>query len=555
MYKTIKPSAAVLALFLTALLILPVSPVKAQTETKTIRIIGTSDLHGKFLPWDYALNAESTSGSLAQLSSAITQYRNENTLLFDAGDTIQGNAAEIFTENEDIHPMIQGINALNYDAWVTGNHEFNFGMDIVRKTISDLNCKVLTGNVYDETGTPIADGYTIIEKNGVRIAVIGMVTPNIKRWDAANLADCKITDPLEETRKILERIQGQYDVLVGVFHMGLSNECDTPDSGVTDILNACPEFDVMISSHEHSQIAGKEINSVLVVQNKSMAQTMAVIDLTLEPDGNGWKVIEKTSGSVEISEYEADPAIVELLGSYDKQAREDAESVIGTLTGGVLAPDNETDGIPSAQIQDTALIDLINQVQMFYADASVSAAALSTPDPDIRPGDLRKCDMAVIYKFPNTLYKLHMTGSQLKKYMEWSASYYNTFRTGDPAVSFSPDFPSYNYDMFEGVNYEINITNEPGSRIENLTWPDGTPVMDEDEFDIAVNNYRANSQLLSPGEIYEEGDVPQLLEMDVHGEIGGIRELICDYIVNVKGGTICPECSQNWKITGIEQDV
>ncbi len=168
MYKTIKPSAAVLALFLTVLLILPIPPVKAQTETKTIRIIGTSDLHGKFLPWDYALNTESTSGSLAQLSSAITQYRNENTLLFDAGDTIQGNSAEIFTENEDIHPMIQGINALNYDAWVTGNHEFNFGMDIVRKTISDLNCKVLTGNVYDETGTPIADGYTIIEKNGVR---------------------------------------------------------------------------------------------------------------------------------------------------------------------------------------------------------------------------------------------------------------------------------------------------------------------------------------------------------------------------------------------------
>ena len=554
MRKIQKLAARSLALFMTAFLILPALPAKAETETKTLRIIGTSDLHGKFLPWDYALNAESPSGSLAQLSTAISQYRDDNTLLFDAGDTIQDNSADIFIGGEDVHPMIQGINALNYDAWVTGNHEYNYGMDVLKKTISDLNCKVLTGNVFDETGAPIADGYTIIEKNGVRVAVIGMVTPNIVRWDAANLADCTVTDPLEETRKIIDSIEGQYDVLVGVFHMGIANEYGVANSGVTDILNACPEFDVMISSHEHAQIPGQEINNALVVQNKNMAQTMAVIDLTLEPDGDGWKVAEKTSESIDIAEFEADPAIVELLGKYDEQAREDAESIVGTLEGGDLAPENEIAEIPTAQIQDTALIDLINHVQMYYTDAPVSAAALFTLAATLPPGDLHKCDMALIYKYTNTLYKLHMTVAQLKKYMEWSVSYYNTFQPGDLTVSFSPDIRAYNYDMFEGVNYEINIANEPGSRIENLTWPDGTPVKDEDEFDIAVNNYRANSQLLSPGEIYEEGDLPELLEIDVHGEIGGVRELIRDYIVNIMGGTIKPECNDNWKITGNEWD-
>ena len=108
--------------------------------------------------------------------------------------------------------------------------------------------------------------------------------------------------------------------------------------------------------------------------------------------------------------------------------------------------------------------------------------------------------------------------------------------------------------MFAGINYEINIANEPGSRIENLTWPDGTPVADDDEFDIAVNNYRAVSQLLAPGVIYEDGDMPTLLEIDVRGDIGGVRELIRDYIVNVKGGIIVPACDINWRIIGNDWD-
>ena len=514
-------AALLLSLLLVVSCLAPAVAEEAAVETKTLRIIGTSDLHGKFLPWDYALNAESLSGSVAQLSTAIAQYRDDNTLLVDAGDTIQDNSADIFVGGDDVHPMVQAINALNYDVWVTGNHEYNYGMDVTKKTIADMNCKVLTGNVYDENGDPIADGYAIFEKDGVRVAVIGMVTQNITRWDAANLANCTVTDPLEETRKIIDSIQGQYDVLVGVYHMGIKNEYGVENSGVTDILNACPEFDVMVSSHEHSQIQGEDINGVLVVQNKNMAQTMAVIDLTLEKDGDGWKVADKTSESINIADFEADPAIVELLGKYDEQARADAEQVVGQLADGALAPDNEIAEIPSAQIQDTALIDLINAVQMYYTDAPVSAAALFTMDANMFPGDIHKCDMALVYKYTNTLYKLHMTGAQLKKYMEWSVNYYNTFKPGDLTISFNPEIRAYNYDMFAGVNYEVNIANEPGSRIENLTWPDGTPVKEDDEFDIAVNNYRANSQLLAPGEIYEPDDMPTLLEMDVRGEIGG----------------------------------
>ena len=548
-----KSIACILALVLLLTLSLPVL-AEESAETKTIRIIGTSDLHGKFMPWDYALNAASTSGSVAQLATAIAQYRTEATLLVDAGDTIQDNSADIFVGSDDVHPMIQAINALKYDVYVTGNHEYNYGMPIVKKTIADVQAKVLTGNVYDEAGEPIADGSAVFDVDGVRVAVIGMVTPNITRWDAVNLAECTVTDPLEETRACIDALEGQYDVLVGVFHMGIENEYGVANSGVEDILNACPEFDVMVSSHEHAQIPGREINGVLVVQNKNMAQTMAVIDLTLEKDGEGWKVVDKTSESIAIADFEADPAMVELLTPYHEIACADAEQVVGQLEGGALAHENEIKEIPTAQMEDTALIDLINKVQMYYTGAPVSAAALFTMDANMFPGDIHKCDMSLIYKYTNTLYKLHMNGAQLKKYMEWSVSYYNTWKPGDLTVSFSPNIRAYNYDMFEGVNYEVNVSKEPGSRIENLTWPDGTPVKDEDEFDIAVNNYRATSQLLSPGTIYEEGDLPTLLEIDVRGEIGGVRELIGDYIVNVMGGVITPECNNNWHITGNDWD-
>ena len=550
-----------------------------EQETRTVRIIATSDLHGKFCPWDYALNAESTSGSMAQLATAIAKYRTEDTILVDAGDTIQANSAEIFLGSEDVHPMILAMNALKYDVWVTGNHEYNFGIDTIKKTIGDLNCKALTGNVYDRDGNPIADGYTILEQNGVRIAVIGMVTPNIARWDASNLQGCSVTDPLEETRKIIESIRGKYDVLVGVFHMGIENEYGLANSGVRDVLTKCPEFDVMVSSHEHTLIPSMDINGVLVVQNKFQAQTMSVIDLTLEKGSKnvksadtdrkseGWKLTSKSAESVTVADYEADPAMMELLAKYDARAREDAEEVIGRLEGGSLVPEgtesenaergssdsnnpeNGSEPIPAALTQDTALIDLINIVQMHYTGAAVSASALSGEGTNLKPGDIRKCDTAQIYKFSNTLYKLHMNGAQLKKYMEWSTGYFKTAEPGDTAVSINEDFPTYNYYMFAGVNYDVNLSREQGSRIENLTWPDGTPVRDEDEFDIAVNNYCANSQLLVPGVIYEDGEqLPVLMEMDVHGEIGGIRELILDYIRNVKGGVIHPECDQNWKI-------
>ena len=288
-----------------------------------------------------------------------------------------------------------------------------------------------------------------------------------------------------------------------------------------------------------------------VVQNKNQAQTMAVIDLTLAREGTGWRVVDRASQSVRIADYEADPALLALLEDADRRAREDAMQVIGQLEGEPLAPESGADNIPAARIQDTALADLINTVQLYYANAQVSAAALPMPEANLYPGEIRKCDISKVYKVSDALYKLRMTGGQLKALMEWCADFYNTCRPGDTVVTFNESFPPYNYCLFAGVCYEVNISREPGSRIEHLTWPDGTPVSDADAFDLVANSFFASAQLLTPGIIFEEDDLPTLLEKDVHGEIGGIRELIRDYIVTVKGGRIAPECDENWRLTGL----
>ena len=202
-------------------------------------------------------------------------------------------------------------------------------------------------------------------------------------------------------------------------------------------------------------------------------------------------------------------------------------------------------------VQDTALLDFINEVQMYYTGAQVSATALTSMTSQMRAGTIRKCDMASIYTYQNTLYKLQMTGEQLRRFMEWSAAFFKTWKPDEVTIAFDPSVRYYLYDAFEGVSYELDVSKEPGHRIKNLKWPNGKAVKDTDTFVVAVNNYRATTQLLTAADIFLPGEeLPKLLEIDVRGDVGGIRELLGEYIRTVKGGTIEPHVNNNWKIVG-----
>lgn len=520
-----------------------------------LQILATSDTHGRFLPWDYAANKADTSGSVAQQAAAIAQRRTPSTIVVDAGDTIQGNSAELFLQDE-MHPMSAGMNAIGYDVWVTGNHEFNFGMDTLKRVIAQQKAKVLVGNVYAPDGTPLADGYTILNKQGVKVGVIGMVTPNITRWDSKNLEGWTVTNPVDECRKLTKQLRGQVDVLLGVMHMDPESEYGVYGSGARDLAEACPEFDVIVAAHGHRSVPGEMINGVLVVENSGNASTLSEIHLQLKRkwDG-GWSIDQRTSEIVSMKDLPADAALSQQLAGYDARAKADAETLIGELRGGNMAPENDVVNIPQPMVQDTALLDFINEVQMYYTGAKVSATALTSMTSQMKEGPIRKCDTASIYTYQNTLYKLEMNGAQLRSFMEWSAGFFKTWVPGDLTVAFDPSTRYYLYDAFEGVNYEIDVSQEPGGRIRNLTWPDGSPVRDEEVFIVAVNNYRATTQLLIAADIFAPGEpLPKLLEIDVRGDLGGIRELLGEYIRTVKGGVIQPKVNNNWKLVGTNWD-
>jgi 2',3'-cyclic-nucleotide 2'-phosphodiesterase/3'-nucleotidase len=544
-----------LKMFLGVLSLVFFSNVSSFAKEIDIQILATSDLHGKFYPYDYAINEESKSGSLTQIATAVKKYRTDNTIIVDVGDTIQDNYSEMFFKDK-IHPMMLAMNEIGYDIWAIGNHEFNYGVENLKNIMKQSTSKVLIGNLYNPDGTSFADSYTIIEKDGVKIGVIGMCTPNITKWDSVNLKDYIVTDPVEETKKIVKDLRDKVDVLIATVHMGEENEYDVPNSGANDLANACPELDLIIAAHEHKLVEETYVNNVLIVENKSSGATMSKVNIVVEKDKSGCKIVDRKAESIKISEYESDKELSKKLSSYNERAKKEANIIIGELVGGNLVPENEIAEIPQAQIEPTSLIDLINEVQMYYTDAQVSSAALFNIDANLEPGKIKKSDTSLIYKYGNTLYKVQMTGKQLKKYMEWSANYYNTYNPKDLTISFNENVRGFNYDMFSGVDYQIDISEKPGNRIKNLKWTKtGKKVKDDEIFVIAVNNYRVNTHLLSYGEIYEEGeDLPKVLEIDVNGKIGGVRELIGDYIKNVKGGKITPNNPKNWEIIGNNWD-
>lgn len=533
-----------------------------DSHEKSIRIISTSDLHGKMLAYDYSLDQPDTSGSLAQVSTAISEYRDDNTILVDVGDAIQDNVADLFND-EEIHPMVLGMNEIGYDICTAGNHEFNFGMDITRKYINTLDCDFLLGNVYDENNELLADSYTIIEKNGVRAAFIGMVTPNIVSWDKSNLKGYTVTDPAVETNRIIDEIESDVnagktkpvDIIVGVYHMMEDDEYGTNNSGFSSMAKSCPRLNLILGSHGHTLVNKTLSGNIQVTENLNSGKSIQIADITIltgsEESAGTIKSIRTTC--VETADYEEDSRLVSLLSPYDSRAKEYVRAKIGVLEGEPLVRDAEIKGISPMLTEDTPMQSLIQKVMTYYADADIAISAPCTNEDNAFPGDLTMAGICRMYKYSNMLYSVSMNGAQLKKYLEWSASFYQQYKEGDLIIAFE-DIPVYMYDSVSGVNYDIDISKPVGERIVNLSHPGGRIVEDTDEFTVAVNNYRYNTVISIPGIIYEENDIPKLLESDIRSDIGDIRFMIIDYVRNVMSGTITSECDNNWKLIGMDWD-
>ncbi|MBU2440549.1 5'-nucleotidase C-terminal domain-containing protein [bacterium] len=524
-------------------------------DTTTITILGTADLHGRIYPYEYAIDSYDDDTGLAKIATLVKQERaiDPDALLIDCGDTVQDNSADLFNDLP-IHPMIEGLNFLNYDVWVIGNHEFNYEKAFLEKNVATFKNSVLSANILKTDGTYFVEPYEIFEVNGVRVAIVGMTPPHVTQWEASapeHFEGLTFPGTLEQSKKVIKELEGKYDVLVGAFHLG--PEGDHGFEGSKTIAEACPEYSVIFCGHAHSKY-NEVTNGVHIIEPGKWGWALAKAVIKLEKTDDKWKVVEVVTENLETKKVKEDEEVLAKFKFVHEESIADANLIVGEITADfITTPDYITGAakittMPTSQIVDTAVIDFINEVQMLYADAELSSAALFTFDSNLVKGPFKKKDVAFIYKYPNTLVGTNITGANMKKYMEWSASYYNSYKEGDITISFNPDIRGYNYDMFSGLTYEINLSKPAGERVENILF-NGKPLDDNRTYRLSLNNYRFGT-LLSLGLVTMEDryyDSYELLQ-----DAGRISALIVKYVQEEKGGKIKPLVDNNWKITEVD---
>ncbi|WP_337911919.1 bifunctional UDP-sugar hydrolase/5'-nucleotidase [Vibrio cholerae] len=553
MKKTILTSAIALSFAFPAL--------AANGDIHNVTILGTSDLHGHFMPWDYSADKLNLSGSLSQIATKVKTIRQEqpNVILVDAGDTIQGNFVETF-KDEAIDPMMLGFNEMKYDVWVLGNHEFDFGLKVLNRSLTQFKGRSLAGNIQRPDGNPFLPGYTIIERGGIKIGVIGMDTPMTQVFaEGTNrLEGMTFTNPTLEVQKIIKQIDPQVDAIVLVAHMGIENENDITNTGVTDIANGNPELDAIVAGHMHTLIDKAVVNGVIITEPDKYGRALSRIDLQFEEQNGKFTLINKDSLTYKIKDITSDSKMESLYEPYHKRLREMANREIAQLSGVNLVPENEIRGIPQVHVQDTGISALFQEASFFYAPkANVIALQIDNDNAKLDVGSIKAKDIAYNYQYAGgeiTVYQ--MTGKELKQYMEWSAGYFNSVKPGDVTYSFNPERRASKYstnDFFAGVTYTIDLTQPAGERIIDLKFADGTPVKDNSEIRLGMNSYRMG-HLTKKGGVLEGLQFPVLFDTEAEygEEQGTIRNLTIRYLTEQKQGKYEGKPMQRWKLSGLE---
>ena len=542
-------------------LLLCLSTSAMAAEPVNITILGTSDLHGTFVPWDYSSDTENLAGSLSQIATQVHKVRAQqpNVILVDAGDTIQGNFVETF-KNDKTSPMILGFNALNYDVWVMGNHEFDFGLKVLATPLSQFKGTALAGNIFWESGKPYLPAYKIIERQGVKIGIIGMDTPMTAEFAKGtdHIDGLTFTDPVQAVKNVIQQIHGQVDAIVLVAHMGIDNENQRPGTGVGDIARANPELAAIVAGHMHVKVDKEVINGVIITEPDKYGRALSRIDLQFEQQNGKYVLINKDSYTYPIKGMTSDKKLEEIYQPFHTILRANANRPIAQLTGQNLVPPDAVKGIPQVHIQDTGISALYQEAARYYApEAQVIALQIDNDSPKLDVGTITAKDIAFNYQYAGgeiTVYQL--TGKELKKYMEWVGDYFNQQHDGDVTYSFNPQRRASKYstnDFFDGVTYTIDLRKPVGQRISDLKLNDGTPVTDSMPIRLGMNSYRMG-HLTQKGGVLEGMQFPVLSDTKAEygEEAGTIRNLTIRYLTEVKKGEYQGKAMQRWKLVGLE---
>ena len=537
----------------------------AMAQEVNIKLLGTSDIHGRVVPWSYGADVEDKSGSYAQIATYVKDVRknNKNVVLVDVGDAIQDNQVDVFAKDKKYykdHPIPKVLNEMKYDVFVLGNHEFNFGMEALDEILKDIKAKKLTANFYyKKNDKRYIDATTIIEKDGVKLGIIGLSTPMSAKFeeDTGNLKDMKFTSPTEEARTQVEKLKAKgVDAIIVIAHMGIENENKIPDTGMRDVINAVDGIDVVIAGHMHKDVPSETIKNTLITEPHRYGTVVSEVDLTFDiNDKKEVKLVKKESKTVPVKALEADKKIAEIYKPYHEKLRELNNVVIGQ-TENEMVPQETKHGVSAAFSKDTGLSSFINDVEQHYSGADVVTFSFDHQKARMNKGDIKKKDIIFNYRYAGgdvTVYE--MTGKQLKEYMEWSANYFDTIQPGDTEYRYNAERKKskyVTYDIFGGVNYKIDLRNPQGSKIVGLTLADGKPVTDDMKLKVGMNSYRF-AQLNGKGGIWEGQQIPVLWESKVAmgREKGTIQNMMINYITNVKKGKIDGQSHNRWEIIGL----
>ena len=541
-----------------------------------LTILGTTDLHGHVYNWDYFKDAEYDDAAhndvgaakCATLIQAVREERGaDSCITLDAGDTIQGTPlAFYYARIEPIsktvqHPMALAMNKIGYDAAALGNHEFNYGMDLLRTFQHQLHHPLLGANALEwNTGKPAFPPYTMkrVRVRGhkpVTVGIVGLVTPGVAIWDKANVAG-KITfnGIVEQAKIVVPEVKRRgADVIVISCHSGADTSSSYgdalpwPENASTLLAQQVPDIDAILVGHAHVEIPQRFVTNeqtgkqVVLSEPLCFGERVTVMDLDLRKERGRWKVVGSSATLLNSNTAPEDPEIAAMLRPAHEKVRSYVNGVIGTCT-------EEMSGA-RAVVEDAAAVDLINQVQAEAVKTALAGTAdentpvLSIAAPFSRTavipaGDVTVRDVAGLYIYDNTLLGIKFTGAQVKEYLEYSAIYFQQLNGTGPfemdevtnaVTAAAPNgTPDYNYDVMGGLDarltYDIDLSVPSGNRIRNLAYG-GAAVVDDDSFVIAINNYRQSGG----------GGFPGVTTAPVvYNEQKEIRQLIIDWVTTNK---------------------
>ncbi|MDO5041226.1 MAG: bifunctional UDP-sugar hydrolase/5'-nucleotidase [Peptoniphilus sp.] len=440
-----------------------------------INIFATADIHGRIIPYDYGSNCP-TDNSIANLYSAYNALKDENSILVDNGDMIKGNFIEKFVYY-DRHPAVEVMNYMGYDLWNLGNHEFNYGLDNIYRLMNDFKGTTLLAN-SNGNFTP----YEIIEREGIKIAFIGIETLLVNEFEAQQLGDFKITDPVEVLDAIIDEIHDEVHGIIGLFHLGLGDENGVAHAGILSIIDSMKNkkhLDAIISGHTHDGFESYYHSGILITQPPAYGRGMIKLELNFEEG----KLKALHSKLIEAHNYEPDKDIVDIYEPYHRKILEFTNKILGFA--------DDVEGEYNYDMEDGPLAHLLTDIMLFYYPADVVAFQIDSPDTHMKNGFLRRSDIARFYTYSGGEVSLYeITGADLKEYMNWSGRYY-IYEEGQ--LKKNPKRQNFKYktfDIFGNIKYTLDYTKE--DRITRLKRLDGSDILDEDKLIIGMNEYRMN---------------------------------------------------------------